>query len=120
MRIIAVFFVAHTSRASKKLRTTNRHCDSGGQEQRRCQRNCFSNKWLRLLFRNMEFLLTGFSIQKEKQFEGLIKEYGGIILSDIPSPKSRGNRISRFSSHKLPIVLSSKKVSDGDVHLSYN
>ncbi|XP_071932068.1 uncharacterized protein [Coffea arabica] len=101
---------SHTSRASKKLRTTNRHCDSGGQEQRRCQRNCFSNKWLRLLFRNMEFLLTGFSIQKEKQFEGLIKEYGGIILSDIPSPKSRGNRISRFSSHKLPIVLSSKKM----------
>ncbi|KAL3516357.1 hypothetical protein ACH5RR_023259 [Cinchona calisaya] len=100
----------HTSRAFKRLRTTNQCSQSGAQELKWCQTNCFNKNGKRLLFQNMEFLLTGFSNKKEKQYEGLIRKHGGIILSDIPSPNSRGSRSSRFNPHMLPVVLSLKKL----------
>lgn len=65
----------------------------------------------RLIFQNMEFLLTGFSPQKEKEIEGLIRKYGGIVLSQVPSINSNGKRSSRLKSQVLPVVLCLKKVS---------
>lgn len=59
----------------------------------------------------MEFLLTGFSQQKEKEIEGLIRKYGGMALSQIPSTNLKGKRSSRFQSRVLPVVLCLKKVS---------
>lgn len=64
----------------------------------------------RLIFQNMEFLLTGFSQQKEKEIDGLIRKYGGKVLSQIPSANSKGRRSSRSKSRVLPIVLCLKKV----------
>lgn len=59
----------------------------------------------------MQFLLTGFSGQKEREIEGLIWKHGGVILPDIPSPtNSRGKKYSRSKWHQLPVVLCSKKV----------
>lgn len=59
----------------------------------------------------MEFLLTGFSSQKEKDIEQKIWKHGGIVLSDIPAPNSRGEGSSRYNGYQLPIILCSKKVS---------
>lgn len=64
----------------------------------------------RLIFQDIEFLLTGFSRKKEKEIEGLIRKYGGAVLSDIPSPNSRGKRSSRLKFRQLPIVLCFEKV----------
>lgn len=69
-------------------------------------RNCCVNE--KLIFQGIEFLLTGFSNRNEKEIEGLIRKYGGIILPNIPSPSNSRQR--RSSNTKLPIVLCSKKV----------
>ncbi|GAV70215.1 BRCT domain-containing protein [Cephalotus follicularis] len=65
----------------------------------------------RLIFQGIEFLLTGFSSKKEKEIEGLIRNYGGIVLFDIPPPNSRGKRNSGSHLQQLPVVLGSKKKS---------
>ncbi|CBI35071.3 unnamed protein product, partial [Vitis vinifera] len=71
--------------------------------------NCCINE--KLIFQGLEFLLTGFSSCKEKEIEGLIRKYGGIVLPDIPSPSnSRRKRNSNFNQKHLPIVLCSKKL----------
>lgn len=62
------------------------------------------------LFQDIKFLLTGFSRAKEKEIEGLIWKYGGIVLVDIPSPSNRGKRCSRHKFQQLPIILCPKKV----------
>lgn len=64
----------------------------------------------RLIFQYMEFLLTGFSQQKEKEIGSLIRKYGGIVLSQIPSANAKGKRSSGSKSRVLPIVLCLKKV----------
>ncbi|KAL8542464.1 hypothetical protein ACS0TY_003358 [Phlomoides rotata] len=64
----------------------------------------------RLIFQNMEFLLTGFSPQKEKEIEGLIRKYGGIVLSQVPSTNLNGKRSSSLKSQVLPVVLCLKKI----------
>ncbi|KAE8717874.1 Detected protein of unknown function [Hibiscus syriacus] len=63
-----------------------------------------------LLFRDIKFLLTGFSRGKEKEIEGLIWKYGGTVLVDIPSPSNRGKRCSRQKFQQLPIILCQKKL----------
>ncbi|XVE52334.1 hypothetical protein DITRI_Ditri02bG0114500 [Diplodiscus trichospermus] len=63
-----------------------------------------------LFFHGIEFLLTGFSSMKEKEIEGLIWKYGGIVLVDIPSPSSRGKKCSRSKFQQPPIVLCPKKL----------
>ena len=63
-----------------------------------------------LMFQGIKFLLTGFSCGKEKEIEGLIWKYGGIVLVDIPSPSNRGKKCSRNKFQQLPIVLCPKKV----------
>ncbi|EOY19617.1 Uncharacterized protein TCM_044754 isoform 1 [Theobroma cacao] len=63
-----------------------------------------------LIFQDLKFLLTGFSRGKEKEIEGLIRKYGGVVLVDIPSPSNRGKRCSRLKFLQLPIVLCPKKL----------
>ena len=63
------------------------------------------------IFQGTEFLLTGFSSQKERDTEALIRNAGGVVLSDIPSPpNSRGKRISTLYRLQLPIILCMRKV----------
>ncbi|KAK5794911.1 uncharacterized protein LOC108489549 isoform X1 [Gossypium arboreum] len=62
------------------------------------------------LFQDIKFLLTGFSRAKEKEIEGLIWKYGGIVLVDVPSPSNRGKRCSRHKFQQLPIILCPKKL----------
>ncbi|ONK78505.1 uncharacterized protein A4U43_C02F19490 [Asparagus officinalis] len=65
-----------------------------------------------MVFQGLEFLLTGFSRQKEKELEALIRQYGGYILMNIPPETSdvRNKRRAELAQFKLPIVLSPKKV----------
>lgn len=65
----------------------------------------------RLILQSMDFVLTGFSCQKEKEIEGLIRKYGGTVLSQIPPVNSKGKRSAKFKPQTLPIVLCLKKVS---------
>ncbi|XP_043693485.1 uncharacterized protein LOC122643968 isoform X1 [Telopea speciosissima] len=66
----------------------------------------------RIIFHGLEFLLTGFSSQKEKELEMLIRNHGGVVLSDIPLPclNLRRNRRARCKLQQLPVVLSPKKL----------
>ncbi|KAG5539259.1 hypothetical protein RHGRI_019722 [Rhododendron griersonianum] len=99
------------TRAGKRLRYSKPKCVSIAPELKRHQTNCLAKLAKGLIFRDIEFLLTGFSIQKEKELEGIIRKYGGIVLRDIPSPpNSRGKRISRFKFQQLPIVLCFRKL----------
>ncbi|KAM4082066.1 hypothetical protein ACJW30_11G140900 [Castanea mollissima] len=76
---------------------------------KRCLTNFCVNVGKRLIFQGVEFLLTGFSSEKEKEIEGLIWKYGGVVLFDIPSPKiSRGKRSSICQN--LPVILCLKKL----------
>ncbi|WOL05573.1 hypothetical protein Cni_G14302 [Canna indica] len=65
-----------------------------------------------MIFFGLEFLLTGFSGQKEKELETLISQYGGHVLPTIPV--NRPNLMERWKMDsgikKHPIVLSPKKV----------
>lgn len=62
------------------------------------------------IFRGIEFLLTGLSSQQERDLEAHIRNSGGMILSDIPSPNSKGKRSSTLSCMQLPIILCKRKV----------
>lgn len=104
-------YIGSVTRAGKRLRYSKPKCVSIAPELKRHQTNCLAKLAKGLIFRDIEFLLTGFSIQKEKELEGIIRKYGGIVLRDIPSPpNSRGKRISRFKFQQLPIVLCFRKV----------
>ncbi|OEL16897.1 Magnesium-chelatase subunit ChlD, chloroplastic [Dichanthelium oligosanthes] len=64
------------------------------------------------IFQGVEFMLTGFPNQKEKEIESLIRKYGGYVLSKVPLfPLDKRKNVTEFPSWKLPIVLSPKKVS---------
>ncbi|KAK4285312.1 hypothetical protein QN277_002025 [Acacia crassicarpa] len=63
------------------------------------------------IFLGTEFLLTGLSSQKERDMEELIRNSGGVVLSDIPSrPISRRKRSSTFSRLQLPVILCMRKL----------
>ncbi|KAK2439981.1 hypothetical protein QL285_011444 [Trifolium repens] len=63
------------------------------------------------IFRGREFLLTGLSSHKERDLEALIRNSGGVILYDIPSPpNSKGKRSSTLSCSQLPIILCKRKL----------
>ncbi|RVW15144.1 hypothetical protein CK203_083386 [Vitis vinifera] len=97
------------SRAFNRLKSSNPGLDSRTHKVKWYMTNCCINE--KLIFQGLEFLLTGFSSCKEKEIEGLIRKYGGIVLPDIPSPSnSRRKRNSNFNQKHLPIVLCSKKV----------
>lgn len=85
--------------------------ETNAQQMDRFLKASSNNEKKRLIFQNMVFLLTGFSQQKEKEIEGLIRKYGGIVLTHIPHSNSKGKRSSSFKHQILPIVLCMKKVS---------
>ncbi|KAL6124851.1 hypothetical protein ACLB2K_077360 [Fragaria x ananassa] len=92
-----------SDRASKKPKCSNY---SKFQNHEKCWRtNPHVEAEKRLLFHGIQFLLTGFSWQKEKDLEGQIWKHGGIVLFDIPSPISRANRSLRSNGYQLPIIL---------------
>ncbi|CAL4919710.1 unnamed protein product [Urochloa decumbens] len=63
-------------------------------------------------FQGVEFMLTGFPNQKEKEIESLIRKCGGYVLSKVPLfPLDKRKNAVEFPSSKPPIVLSPKKVS---------
>ncbi|KAJ0101138.1 hypothetical protein Patl1_05705 [Pistacia atlantica] len=64
----------------------------------------------RLIFQGMKFLLTGLPSCKEKEIKGLIPEYGGMVLLDIPSLNARGKRSLNSNFQQHPIVLCHKKL----------
>lgn len=73
--------------------------------------NYCRNGRTKYIFLGTEFLLTGLSSEKERDVEALIKNSGGVVLSDIPSPPiSRGKRSSKFSRQQLPVILCMRKV----------
>jgi len=62
-------------------------------------------------FQGVEFLLTGFPNQKEKEIESLIRKSGGYVLSKVPPfPLDKRKNMAEFPRWKPPIVLSPKKV----------
>lgn len=62
-------------------------------------------------FQGVEFLLTGFPKQKEKEIESLIRKSGGYVLSKVsPFPLDKRKNMAEFPSWNPPIVLSPKKV----------
>nr|CAB3492753.1 unnamed protein product [Digitaria exilis] len=64
------------------------------------------------ILQGVDFMLTGFPNQKEKEIESLIRKCGGYVLSKVPPfPLDKTNSIAESSSWKPPIVLSPKKVS---------
>ncbi|KAH6819140.1 hypothetical protein C2S51_002743 [Perilla frutescens var. frutescens] len=96
------------TRAAKRL-TRFSDLESRAQQMDKFLRVNLDKKKKRLIFQNMEFLLTGLSQQKEKEIEGLIRKYGGIVISQIPPTNSKGKRSSRSKSRVLPVVLCLKK-----------
>ncbi|CAK9133673.1 unnamed protein product [Ilex paraguariensis] len=99
-----------SNRVPKRLRCPNLHFESRPCEVKRRGGNYRDKDGKRMIFQNIEFLLTGFSSLKEKEIERLIKKYGGILLTDIPSPNSRAKRSSKFDCQPLPVILCLKKV----------
>nr|XP_024927018.1 uncharacterized protein LOC107410322 isoform X3 [Ziziphus jujuba var. spinosa] len=101
-------FVGPTGRTSKKLKYSEKWLNH--RSHKKSLRNCCFKIGKRLIFQGIEFLLTGFSSEKEKDIEEQIRKHGGIILSDIPSPNSKGKRCSRSSLYQLPVILCLKKL----------
>ncbi|XP_042059111.1 uncharacterized protein LOC121803544 isoform X1 [Salvia splendens] len=100
----------YSTRSGKRLTRPSNHLESRTQQMDRYLRVNLDKKKKRLIFQHMEFLLTGFSQQKEKEIDGLIRKYGGIVLSQIPSANAKGKRNSRSKSRALPVVLCLKKI----------
>ncbi|TVU44457.1 hypothetical protein EJB05_03900 [Eragrostis curvula] len=64
------------------------------------------------IFQGVEFLLTGFQRQKEKEIESLIHKFGGHVLYKVPLfPLDKRKNMAEFQSWEPPIVLSPRKVS---------
>ncbi|KAJ6852942.1 uncharacterized protein M6B38_252310 [Iris pallida] len=65
-----------------------------------------------MILQGLEFLLTGFSSQKEKELEALIRLYGGYVLPNIPSgyPGLEACQRKKLLRRNLPMVISPKKV----------
>ncbi|KAL2461089.1 BRCA1 C Terminus domain containing protein [Abeliophyllum distichum] len=101
---------SYSTRSAKKVRRSSPQFESRSQQLKHYQAKYFGEERKRLIFQNMEFMLTGFSHRKEKEIAGLIIKYGGMVLSDIPSPNFRRKRSSRLEPQVLPIVLCLKKL----------
>ncbi|KAJ8554521.1 hypothetical protein K7X08_025199 [Anisodus acutangulus] len=74
----------HTPKAARNLRPPTSYLESRTQELKKRLINSCARVGRRLMLKNMEFLVTGFSRKREKKLEDLIKKYGGAVLSDIP------------------------------------
>ncbi|TXG49177.1 hypothetical protein EZV62_025052 [Acer yangbiense] len=100
---------SHEIHSSKKSKYSNAWLHSRTQDiKRRLTTRAKNGK--KLIFQGIEFLLTGFSSQKEKETEGLIRKYGGMVLSGIPPPNSRRKRSAKSNFQQLPVILCPKKL----------
>ncbi|KAK0592823.1 hypothetical protein LWI29_026052 [Acer saccharum] len=100
---------SHEIHSSKKSKYSNAWLHSRTQDiKRRLTTRAKNGK--KLIFQGIEFLLTGFSSQKEKEIEGLIRKYGGMVLSGIPPPNSRRKRSAKSNFQQLPVILCPKKL----------
>ncbi|KAK9157476.1 hypothetical protein Scep_004050 [Stephania cephalantha] len=103
--------ICAAGRPSKRVRKLSFRSDLKTQEVNAFQIKVPGRERKRMIFLGLEFLLTGFSNQKEKELEMLIRNHGGYVLSDVPPPpNSRGSRRSRHKRLQLPIVLAPKKL----------
>ncbi|KAL9250197.1 hypothetical protein AKJ16_DCAP14872 [Drosera capensis] len=105
--------VAHEigSMYGKRQGRLNQNQCMGSQELKDLLRNRHNKgKRRRLVFQGLEFLLTGFSLAKQNEIEGLLRIHGGIVLSDIPSMGPRRTTSLGSDSRQLPVILSSKKL----------
>ncbi|XP_055824716.1 uncharacterized protein LOC129893238 isoform X2 [Solanum dulcamara] len=100
----------HTPSAARNLRPPTSYLESRTQELKKRLINSCARVGRRLMLRNMEFLVTGFSRKREMKLEDLINKHGGTVLSDIPPPTNRGKRCKGFQPHAVPVVLCSKKL----------
>ncbi|XP_016580553.2 uncharacterized protein LOC107878155 [Capsicum annuum] len=100
----------HMPKAARNLRPPISHLESRTQELKKRLINSCARVGRRLMLKNMEFLVTGFSRKQEKKLEDLIKKYGGTVLSDIPPPTNRGKRSKGLKTQTVPVVLCSKKL----------
>ncbi|XP_031495026.1 uncharacterized protein LOC116260725 isoform X2 [Nymphaea colorata] len=73
--------------------------------------NC-SRTQKRVICMGLEFMLTGFTRNEKQELEVLIREHGGVVLFDIPSPSPRqtGKRRPFQKDHAHTIILSPRKV----------
>ncbi|KAI3834875.1 hypothetical protein MKW98_015988 [Papaver atlanticum] len=104
---------AHEMR-SRKTRTRKRSKGSGLPADIRCEEvDTYLSTWkikdkTKMIFQGLEFLLTGFTSQRQTKLGQLISKHGGFVLSEVPSP-SRGLKGSKCKHRPLPIVISSRK-----------
>ncbi|KAL5732666.1 hypothetical protein ACOSQ2_032358 [Xanthoceras sorbifolium] len=98
-----------STRASKRSKHSDAWLDPQTQLMKRCLATHAKHR-KKLIFQGIEFLLTGFSSQKEKEIEGLIRKYGGMVLSGIPPPNSRRKRSAKSNFQQLPVILCPKKL----------
>ncbi|KAK7271509.1 hypothetical protein RJT34_27471 [Clitoria ternatea] len=115
----------HPKRKLSKLESSYKRCSSVRAKRQRVSKslttlgphlkhsltnNCrsFVNEFI---FHGIEFLLTGLSSQRERDLEALIRNSGGVVIYDIPSPQnSRSKRSSALPHLKLPIILCTRKL----------
>lgn len=104
---------AHEMR-SRITRTRKRSKGSGLQSDIRCEEvDTYLSSWkikdkTKMIFQGLEFLLTGFTSQRQTKLGQLISKHGGFVLSEVPSP-SRKMKGSKCKHRPLPIVISSRK-----------
>ncbi|CAA0834053.1 Unknown protein [Striga hermonthica] len=98
-----------STRAFKKSTRFSARLKSGVQQMDRYLKKHVDKEKRRLILQNMDFFLTGFSHKKEMEIEGLIRQYGGVVLSQIPPINLNGKRSSIIKSQALPIILCLKK-----------
>ncbi|XP_042484099.1 uncharacterized protein LOC122064461 isoform X2 [Macadamia integrifolia] len=101
-----------TTRAGKRWNSYSPKLDAKARERNKLFTDIHIKYRRIMIFHGLEFLLTGFGSQKEKELETLIRNHGGVVLSDIPVPclNLRRNRRARCKLQQLPVVLSPKKL----------
>ncbi|TKY49776.1 BRCA1-associated RING domain protein 1 [Spatholobus suberectus] len=113
----------HPKRKLSKLESSHKRCSSVRAKRRWVSKslttfvpcvkhsltNYYKNVVNEFIFQGIEFLLTGLSSQKEKDMEALIRNSGGVVLHDIPSPRNSGSKRNSTLSH-FPIILCMRKL----------
>ncbi|KAK2634396.1 hypothetical protein Ddye_029188 [Dipteronia dyeriana] len=100
---------SHEIHSSKKSKYSNAWLHSRTQDIKR-HLTTRAKHGKKLIFQGIEFLLTGFSGLKEKEIDGLIRKYGGMVLSGIPPPNSRRKRSAKSNFQQPPVILCPKKL----------
>ncbi|KAG1338338.1 hypothetical protein COCNU_04G006440 [Cocos nucifera] len=110
---------SHHGTSKRAKNSTSQH-KAGTKKSYNHRTSCHEEDGKETIFLGLEFLLTGFSNQKRKGLEALIRKYGGYVLSNIPacSPDLRGKWKVDPACWKLPIILSPKKHGGGRVFKS--